>query len=136
MLMQKSRQAIAENRPDLNKQHDAITLLLPLAPLTLLVFFAMTTAASAYTCHSMIGNLDCSRGSGRKDILSDGRAKDDPSFISGHHPHREYPWCSVGSGSHHRNCGFASLEQCLQTVRGVGGVCNKNPAYRAHSAHH
>ena len=134
MLMQ-LRQAIVQNRPNLQKQYDAIIPLLRLAPLALLVFFAMTTAALAYTCHSMIGNLDCGRGTGRKDILSDSRAKD-PSLISMYHRNREYPWCSVGGGSHRRDCGFASLEQCLQSVRGVGGLCNKNSTYRAHGAHH
>ena len=38
------------------------------------------------------------------------------------------PWCadysSRGGGT---NCGFYSFEQCLQTVRGIGGFCNRNP---------
>jgi len=108
-----------------------------LPPLVLLIFFAATTAAPAYTCDSIMGNVDCAHGNGRKDLHVDKRARED-SPIFGHHTHRhrEYPWCSVGTGDHHRHCGYTSLEQCLQTVRGAGGLCNKNPAYRTHSAHH
>jgi hypothetical protein len=43
----------------------------------------------------------------------------------------EYPWCaqysSRGGGS--RNCGFVSWEQCMQTVRGMGGACEPNAFY-------
>jgi uncharacterized protein DUF3551 len=29
-----------------------------------------------------------------------------------------------------RNCGFATLEQCLTDVRGVGGSCGPSPYYQ------
>ena len=38
------------------------------------------------------------------------------------------PWCaqySVRGGA--TNCGFYSFEQCLATVRGIGGFCSQNP---------
>jgi len=38
------------------------------------------------------------------------------------------PWCaqySVHGGA--TNCGFYSFQQCLDTVRGIGGFCNLNP---------
>jgi hypothetical protein len=44
----------------------------------------------------------------------------------------EYPWCARygggmdGGGS---NCGFSSYEQCLATVSGVGGFCERNSFY-------
>jgi len=41
-----------------------------------------------------------------------------------------YPWCahySMQNGPH--NCGFVSFEQCLETVRGIGGFCDRNPYY-------
>jgi len=38
------------------------------------------------------------------------------------------PWCAQCSGrAGGTNCGFYSFEQCLQTVRGIGGFCNRNP---------
>ena len=119
----------------------AMTMIVPrlsrLLPLVLLVFFTATTAAPAYTCDSIIGNVDCGRGNGRKDLHVDKRARAESRSVDHHsHRHREYPWCSVGTGGYHSHCGYSSLEQCLQTVRGVSGLCNKNPAYRAHGAHH
>lgn len=39
-----------------------------------------------------------------------------------------YPWCAVyqdRSGIH--SCAFATFEQCLATVSGVGGFCEQNP---------
>jgi hypothetical protein len=38
------------------------------------------------------------------------------------------PWCaqySMQGGA--TNCGFYSFQQCMQTVRGIGGFCNLNP---------
>ena len=38
------------------------------------------------------------------------------------------PWCAQYSGrAGGTNCGFYSFEQCLQTVRGIGGFCSQNP---------
>ena len=57
-----------------------------------------------------------------------------------------YPWCAryggdMGGAS---NCGFSTYEQCMATVSGVGGFCEKNlfyteavehPARRARKRH-
>jgi Protein of unknown function (DUF3551) len=43
-----------------------------------------------------------------------------------------YPWCANYSGrgmGGAQNCGFVSFNQCLATVRGVGGTCGPNPFY-------
>lgn len=44
----------------------------------------------------------------------------------------EYPWCAQYSGEDGgggRNCGFVSWEQCMATVRGMGGDCEPNLFY-------
>ena len=43
----------------------------------------------------------------------------------------EYPWCAqyTGDDDGGRNCGFVSHEQCMQTVRGMGGFCERNLFY-------
>ena len=42
-----------------------------------------------------------------------------------------YPWCSnFADGFGGTNCGFVSYEQCMETVRGSGGFCDKNDTYR------
>jgi Protein of unknown function (DUF3551) len=41
-------------------------------------------------------------------------------------------WCAYLDGGGHdggRECGFATLQQCLATVRGVGGNCSPSPYY-------
>jgi|tagenome__1003787_1003787.scaffolds.fasta_scaffold18004247_1 hypothetical protein len=40
-----------------------------------------------------------------------------------------YPWCTTGAGHEFgaRNCGFVSFEQCMQTARGNGQNCERNP---------
>ncbi len=46
-----------------------------------------------------------------------------------------YPWCSnFADGFGGTNCGFVSYEQCMATVRGSGGFCNKNDMYRPEGA--
>jgi len=50
--------------------------------------------------------------------------------MSGARADVEYPWCAIYSGGGaSTNCGFTSLQQCLETVRGLPGTCNPNPAY-------
>jgi len=45
-----------------------------------------------------------------------------------------YPWCSnFADGFGGTNCGFVSYEQCMATVRGSGGYCDKNDTYRPQS---
>jgi hypothetical protein len=44
----------------------------------------------------------------------------------------EYPWCAQYNGEDGgggRNCGFVSLEQCMATVSGIGGGCERNLFY-------
>ena len=45
----------------------------------------------------------------------------------------EYPWCAqYGGGGDNgggRNCGFSTLEQCRETVSGIGGSCEPNLFY-------
>ena len=43
----------------------------------------------------------------------------------------EYPWCAQysGMGGGGRNCGFSTIEQCMDTVRGMGGFCEPNLFY-------
>ena len=43
----------------------------------------------------------------------------------------EYPWCAQYSGDSDggRNSGFVSFEQCMETVRGIGGFCERNLFY-------
>ena len=48
---------------------------------------------------------------------------------------RDYPWCAYynfgdGGGGGAENCGWATIEQCLATVRGIGGSCGPNPMYQ------
>jgi hypothetical protein len=43
-----------------------------------------------------------------------------------------YPWCAQYSGGEKgigaTVCSFVSREQCLASVRGLGGFCSENPA--------
>jgi hypothetical protein len=43
----------------------------------------------------------------------------------------EYPWCAQYGGMDDggRNCGFSTLEQCMATVSGIGGGCERNLFY-------
>jgi hypothetical protein len=45
-----------------------------------------------------------------------------------------YRWCAVYGGGRNgigaTNCGFVTLEQCRETILGMGGFCNENPAYQ------
>ena len=38
------------------------------------------------------------------------------------------PWCAYYKGGAGTSCGFRTFEQCLASVSGVGGTCNRNPA--------
>ena len=42
-----------------------------------------------------------------------------------------YPWCAVygGRAGGSSNCGFVSHRQCMETVAGMGGFCQRNPFY-------
>ena len=43
----------------------------------------------------------------------------------------EYPWCAQygGLGDGGRNCGFSTYAQCMATVSGIGGGCERNLFY-------
>jgi hypothetical protein len=44
----------------------------------------------------------------------------------------DYPWCAVygaSDGSGATSCYFATREQCLQTLSGIGGSCIRSPYY-------
>jgi len=45
---------------------------------------------------------------------------------------RDYPWCAYYNFQHGgaTNCGWVTFEQCLATVRGIGGSCGPNPMYQ------
>jgi len=41
-----------------------------------------------------------------------------------------YPWCAnYGDGGGGTNCGFSTHDQCMVTIRGMGGFCDPNPFY-------
>jgi hypothetical protein len=46
---------------------------------------------------------------------------------------QNYPWCAVYGGGRDggggQNCGFTTFEQCLATLSGMGGFCNRNTQY-------
>lgn len=44
----------------------------------------------------------------------------------------EYPWCAQYGMSGHggRNCGFSTYRQCMATVSGIGGFCERNQFYQ------
>lgn len=45
---------------------------------------------------------------------------------------QNYPWCAQYSGNMggSMNCGFVSFDQCMETVRGMGGFCIVNNTYQ------
>jgi hypothetical protein len=46
----------------------------------------------------------------------------------------EYPWCAqYGGSAGGRNCGFTSFPQCMATVSGMGGYCERNQFYEPNS---
>jgi hypothetical protein len=40
-----------------------------------------------------------------------------------------YRWCAQYGRDGGRNCYFLTIEQCRQTVSGIGGSCYPNPFY-------
>jgi hypothetical protein len=50
---------------------------------------------------------------------------------------QNYPWCAIYSAKGAQNCGMVSFQQCMDTVRGIGGFCEPNEQYvpRAAVAH-
>jgi len=45
---------------------------------------------------------------------------------------QNYPWCAyygAGRGGGGTNCGFTTFQQCLATISGIGGSCDRNTQY-------
>ena len=43
----------------------------------------------------------------------------------------DYPWCALRGGQvGGQACYYTSYQQCMATLRGLGGTCIANPAYR------
>ena len=46
---------------------------------------------------------------------------------------QNYPWCAIYSGGDGgdggTNCGFVTFEQCMETARGLGSLCQPNTQY-------
>jgi hypothetical protein len=44
---------------------------------------------------------------------------------------QNYPWCAEydGGDTSGTNCGFTTFEQCMATLSGMGGFCNRNTQY-------
>ena len=53
---------------------------------------------------------------------------------------QNYPWCAyygggeIGGGG--TNCGFTTFEQCMATLSGMGGFCDRNTQYVAPTGGH
>jgi hypothetical protein len=46
---------------------------------------------------------------------------------------QNYPWCAIYSGgaaSGGTNCGFITFQQCMETARGLGSLCQPNTQYQ------
>ncbi|HEY2527478.1 MAG TPA: DUF3551 domain-containing protein [Xanthobacteraceae bacterium] len=52
---------------------------------------------------------------------------------------QDYPWCAIYAKDGDIHCFFTSLEQCMATVSGIGGFCQRNttlaPAAAVPNAH-
>ena len=44
---------------------------------------------------------------------------------------QNYPWCAIYGGFDDggTNCGFTTLQQCMDTARGMGNLCQRNTQY-------
>lgn len=46
---------------------------------------------------------------------------------------QNYPWCAYysggGGGGGGTNCGFTTFEQCMATISGIGGFCDRNTQF-------
>jgi hypothetical protein len=53
------------------------------------------------------------------------------SALTGSAKAQNYPWCAVYGGREGggENCGFTTFEQCMATLSGMGGFCNRNTQY-------
>ena len=50
---------------------------------------------------------------------------------------QNYPWCAyLGTGFDSTNCGFTTFQQCMETMRGIGGFCMENNTYQPSAGLH
>jgi hypothetical protein len=43
---------------------------------------------------------------------------------------QNYPWCAIYDDAlGGENCGFTTFEQCMETARGLGSLCQPNTQY-------
>ena len=43
---------------------------------------------------------------------------------------QNYPWCAIYDDAlGGENCGFVTFEQCMETARGLGSLCQPNTQY-------
>ena len=42
---------------------------------------------------------------------------------------QNYPWCTLYSPRDGQTCGFTTFQQCMATLSGMGGFCNRNTQY-------
>jgi hypothetical protein len=52
---------------------------------------------------------------------------------------QNYPWCAIYSGGAvggGTNCGFTTFEQCMETARGLGSLCQPNTQYQPPAGPH
>jgi len=45
-----------------------------------------------------------------------------------------YPWCATYGRAPSTSCYFASWEQCMATISGIGGICYTNPYFQPPAA--
>ena len=44
---------------------------------------------------------------------------------------QNYPWCAVlNMGDNSYNCGFTTYQQCMVTISGIGGFCERNTQFQ------
>jgi hypothetical protein len=46
---------------------------------------------------------------------------------------QNYPWCAIygdGAAGGGTNCGFITFQQCMETARGLGSLCQPNTQYQ------
>jgi hypothetical protein len=49
---------------------------------------------------------------------------------------QNYPWCADYAKGGDTNCAFVTYEQCMATLSGLGGFCNRNTQYHPPAGPH
>jgi uncharacterized protein DUF3551 len=53
--------------------------------------------------------------------------------VGTHAEAQNYPWCAIysgGMGGGGTNCGSTTFQQCMDTARGLGSLCQPNTQYQ------